>query len=75
MPEFDAPYQRPDRQGALEAARALYPNASEQRLEEVLWSHTNWPYGDLAQWKIQLATQYHDSHTVFPDATPAKSPG
>jgi len=70
--ENDASHQKPDREGALAAARTLYPSAGDQRLEEVLWAHTSYPFGDITLWKTQLAEQYANARTVFnPDGSPA----
>lgn len=73
--ETDALYQKPDRKGALAAARALYPDATQQRLEEVLWTHTRYPFGDLELWKRQLAEQKISGQSVYnPDGSPLQRP-
>lgn len=57
---------RPDRAGALRMARELYPDGSDQRLEEILWTHTSYPYGDLEKWTLQLIEQKVHARTIFP---------
>lgn len=65
-PKIDLDPKRPDRQGALRMASGLYPNASEQQLMEVLWTHSSYPFGDLDRWTIELVNQKVDAQTVFP---------
>ncbi len=64
--DFDYSYPRPDREGAMRFARGLYPDSTDQRLEELLWAHTSFPLGDLEQWKLQIVEQRLNARTIFP---------
>lgn len=61
---------RPDREGVVKLLKGMYPDASAQRLEEVLWVHSSWPFGDLTLWTKELTQQKIDAQTVFPAHEP-----
>jgi hypothetical protein len=56
-----------DRDRALLMAHAIYPEATVQQLEELLWAYTSYPFGDFDQWEIQLVNRKLADRTVFPD--------
>lgn len=59
-------HNRPRRDDVLEMARRVYPGATDQRLLEVLFTHTQYPYGDAALWEQQLRAQKDAAATIFP---------
>lgn len=64
---------RPDREGVMKLLKGMYPDASAQRLEEVLWTFSSWPFGDLTLWTKELVKQKLDAQTVFDaQCTPIK---
>jgi hypothetical protein len=59
-------HNRPQRDEVLEMARRVYPGATDQRLLEVLVTHSQYPYGDAALWEQQLLAQKEAAATIFP---------
>jgi hypothetical protein len=65
-------HNRPARDAAIAMARTMYPEASVQRIEEVLWVDTSYPFGDLERWTVELANAKLQARTVY--STPCEPP-
>lgn len=63
--DFEHERARPDRDGALLMAGKLFPECNHQQLEELLWTYTRFPFGDLPLWTTQLTARKEADRTVF----------
>lgn len=54
-------YTRTRRDDLLDMARKIFPDASDQRLMELLHVYTKFPFGDADEWQADLKNHQRES--------------